>query len=233
MAAKEPEKTEAEKEIEEEKKEKKAEEKKEKEEAKAKKKWFDAADEQFCGFMSLQIVDTDGYAKKTKGMELKGPMYLVSDGAAGDPVVLESEFSATNPLGYCQVPNEENLLLCGAWWVGEKPSTLTTIGSSIPKSCQVAHKDMEKSSTTEFSMDVEMPLLKGAPSRLVKATVTTKEQKFITKVVKVRLEVPRASWMEWKQHRYRFKEFNKNQAGGGGDVGGGGDEKKDEEKKEE
>jgi len=226
-----PEKTEAEKEAEELKNEKKAEEKKKKEEEKAKKKWFDDADEDFCGFMSLMIVDSDGYAKKTKGMDMKGPMYMVSDGAAADPVVLETEF-AMNPLFYVQVPNEESLLLFGQWWIGEKPSTLTTIGSAIPKACQIAHRDMEKSSTAEFSMDVEMPLLKGAPSRLVKATISTKEQKFITKVVKVRLEVPRASWKEWKEHRYRFKTLGKNQGGGGGGGGGDDDEKKDEEKKE-
>merc|ERR1711907_626360 len=105
---------------------------------------------------------------------------------------------------------------------------------SIPKLCQTIHRDMEKASTCEFTIDIEMPLLKGSPSRLVKAQITTKEQKFITKVVKVRLEVPRASWLEWKNHRWRFKEFGKNQAGGGGGGGGGGgeEEKKDEEKKE-
>merc|ERR1712107_266780 len=111
-------------------------------------------------------------------------------------------------------------------------STLTMIGSAIPKACQIAHRDMEKASGSEFSMDVEMPLLKGAPSRLVKATITTKEQKFITKVVKVKLEIPRASWSEWKLHRYRFFKFSKAGAGGGGGGGGGGDEdeKKDEKK---
>jgi len=213
--------------------ERKAEEKEKKAEAKAKKKWFDEADESFCGFMSLMIVDQDGYAKQTKGMDIKGPLYMVSDGAAGDPVVLETEF-ALNPLYFMQVPNDENLLLFGQWWIGEKPAPLTMIGSAIPKVCTVAHKDMEKSSTSEFSMDVAMPLLKGAPSRLVKATITTKEQKFVTKVMKVRLEVPRASWMEWKTHRFRFSQFAKAQAGGGGGASGGPDkdeEKKDEEKK--
>merc|ERR1712217_721770 len=110
---------------------------------------------------------------------------------------------------------------------GEKPGTLTTIGSAIPKACQIAHRDMEKASSTEFSMDVEMPLLKGAHSRLVKATITTKEQKFITKVVKVKLEIPRASWNEWKLHRYRFFRFGKNQSGGA--PGGGGEDDKDDE----
>merc|ERR1712217_1005776 len=107
----------------------------------------------------------------------------------------------------------------GNWWIGEKPSTLTMIGSAIPKACQLAHRDMEKASSSEFSMDVEMPLLKGAPSRLVKATISTKEQRFLTKVTKAKLEVPRASWNEWKQHRNKFRNFAKNQSGGG--AGGG------------
>jgi len=50
--------------------------------------------------------------RKPKGMEIQGPMYLVSDGASGDPVTFETEFSM-NPLYYCQIPNEENLLVCG------------------------------------------------------------------------------------------------------------------------
>jgi len=220
-------KTEAEKEAE---KEKKAEEKEKKAEVKSKRKWMDENDENFCGFMSLMIVDSDGYAKKTKGMDCKGPLYMVSDGAA-ETVVLETEF-AMNPLFYIQVPNEENLLLFGSWWIGEKPSTLTTIGSAIPKMCQVAHKDMDKSSTSEFTLDVEMPLLKGAPSRLVKATITTKEQKFVTKILKVKLEVPRASWLEWKSHRMRFWQWGKSQSGAPPAGGGGGGDDDKEEKKE-
>ena len=225
-----PEKTKEEKAIEKAEKEKDDEEKEKKAEVKAKAKFLDEEDENFCGYMQLMIVDSDGYAKTTKGMEIKGPMYMTSDGKTGDPVVLEAEF-ALNPLFYIAVPNEDNMLMFGKWWIGEKPSTLTTIGTSIPKLTQEAHKDMEKSATTEFSMDVEMPLLKGAPARLVKATLTTKDQKFLTKVIKAKLEVPRASWLEWKLHRNKFRDFGKNQGGGGAgaDAGGGG---KDEEKKE-
>jgi len=225
--AEKPEKTQAEKDAEEAEKERKAEEKQKKDEEKARKKWYDDADENFCGFVSLMNVDSDGYAKKTKGMEIKGPLFLVSDGTAGDPVVLETEFTP-NPLFYMEVPNQDNLLLFGKWWIGENASTLGTIGTSIPKACTAAHKDMEKTSTSEFNLDVEMPLLKNAPSRLVKAVITTKEQKLVTKVVKIRLEVPRASWKEWKDHRRRFHDWGKNQAG----AGPGGDDKKEDEKKE-
>jgi len=228
-----PEKTKEEKAIEKAEKEKEKEEDEKKAEAKATSKFMDEEDQNFCGYMNLMIVDSDGYAKKTKGMDIKGPVYMTSDGAKGDPVVLETEFTL-NPLFYLQVPGEEDLMMFGQWWIGEKPSPLTTIGSVIPKSTQLALADMEKSGTTEFSMDVEMPLLKGAPSRLVKATISTKEQKFITKVIKAKLEVPRASWKEWKQHRNTFRNFGKNQGGGGagGGSGGGGDEEKKDEKKE-
>jgi len=222
-----PEKTKEEKAIEKAEKEAEDEEKEKKAEAKATAKFMDESDENFCGYMNLMIVDSDGYGKKTKGMDIKGPVYMTSDGATGDPVVLETEF-ALNPLFYIQVPNDENLLMYGSWWIGEKPSTLTTIGSAIPKPTQVAQKDMEKSGTTDFFMDVEMPLLKGAPSRLVKATISTKEQKFMTKVIKTKLEIPRACWTEWKQHRNKFRNFAKGGSGGGG----GGGEKQDEEKKE-
>merc|ERR1712194_189103 len=202
---------------------------------KAKAKAFDATDESFCGFMALSIIDSDGYGKKTKGADIKGPLYMVSDGASEGPVVLEAEFTL-NPLFYLGVPNEEGQLLWGQWWIGEKNSQLTNIGSAVPKLCMSAHKDMEKT-PKEFTLEVEMPLLRNAPSKLCKATVTTVEQKFLTKVAKVKLEIPRASWTEWKNHRMRFWQYGKNQAGSAPSGGGGGDdkddEKKDEEKKED
>merc|ERR1711870_194311 len=111
---------------------------------------------------------------------------------------------------------------------------MANIGNAVPKLCVTAHKEMEKTAN-EFTLDIEMPLLRNAPSKHCKAIITTKEQKFLTKVTKVKLEIPRASWTEWKNHRMRFWQFNKNQAAspssGGG--GGGGDDKDDKEKEEE
>merc|ERR1712217_986563 len=209
----------------------KAEAKEKKANDKAKAKVFDATDESFCGFMNLSVIDSDGYGKKTKGADIKGPLYMVSDGAAGDPVVLEAEFTL-NPLFYLGVPNEDGQLLWGQWWIGEKNSSLTNIGNSVPKLCNAAHNEMEKT-PNEFTLDIEMPLLRNAPSKLCKATITTKEQKFLTKVTKVKLEIPRASWTEWKNHRLRFWQFNKNQAAAPWAGGGGGDDKDDKDKDKE
>jgi len=220
----------ADKEAKEAEKEAKAEAKEKKANEKAKAKIFDAQDESFCGFMKLSLIDSDGYGKKTKGADIQGPLYMVSDGASDGPVVLESEF-AMNPLFYLGVPNEEGQLLWGQWWIGEKNSTLTNICSAIPKLCQAAHKDMEKT-PQQFTLDCEMPLLKNAPSKLVKVTVTTKEQKFLTKVAKVTLEIPRASWTEWKNHKLKFWQFSKNQSPSAAPAGGG-DDKDDEDKKED
>merc|ERR1712151_965784 len=123
-----------------------------------------------------------------------------------------------NPLFYLGVPNEEGQLMWGQFWIGEKMTALTTICNAVPKLCQTAHKEMEKTPNV-FTLDAEMPLLRNAPSKLVKITVTTKEQKFLTKVSKVKVEIPRAHWTEWKNHRLRFWQYGKNQGGGGG--GGG------------
>jgi len=213
-------------------KEAKAEEKEKKALEKAKVKMFDEKDECFCGFMQLQIADEDGYGKKTKGAEIKGPLYMVSD-AAADIVVLEAEFTP-NPLFYMQIPNDDGQLVCGQFWIGEKSSTLSNICTIIPKLCTTLHKEMEKSGAAAFSLDAEMPLLKNAPSKLVKVAITTKEQKFITKVVKVSVSIPRANWTEWKNHKIRFWQYNKNQSGAAPPAGGDDDkEEKKEEKKEE
>jgi len=216
-------------------KEAKAEEKEKRTNERLKRKMYDELDESFCGFMSLSLIDSDGYAKKTKGAEIKGPLYMVSEGNSEGPVVIESEFSL-NPLFYLQVPNEDNLLVWGQWWLGEKATPLTTICSAIPKLCQTAHKEMEKATSTEFTLDAEAPLLKGAPGKLYKVTVATREQKFITKVVKVTLEIPRPYWVEWKNHRLRFWQFNKNSSGAvapAGDSGEKEDKDGEKEKKEE
>merc|ERR1711920_644320 len=151
--------------------------------------------------------------------------------ASGDPVVLEAEFTL-NPPFYLGIPNEDGQLLWGQWWTGEKNSPLTNIGNAVPKLCVTAHKEMEKT-PNEFTIDIEMPFLRHAPSRLCKATVSTREQKFLTKVTKVKLEIPRASWTEWKNHRLRFWQFNKNQTAAPSAGAGGGDDKEDEEKEEE
>jgi len=217
-------------------KEKKAEEKAKRAEEKSKAKIFDEKDEAFCGFMVLSVIDSDGYKKSTKGCEMKAPVFMTSDGAAGDPVVLESEF-AVNPLFYLAVPNDDDHLLFGKWWIGEKCSDLTQICSVVPKLCKAAHTQMDGGSKDIFTMEAEMPLLKNSPSRLITITCTTKEQKFVNKVTKVSVAIPRAYWTEWKNHRMRFWQRDKNAAGAGGGGGGGGgddekEEKKDEEKKE-
>merc|ERR1712176_894308 len=122
--------------------------------------------------------------------------------------------------------NEEGQLMWGQFWIGEKMTTLTTICNAVPKLCQTAHKEMEKTPNV-FTLDAEMPLLRNAPSKLVKVTVTTKEQKFLTKVAKVKLEIPRESWTEWKNHKLRFWQFAKNQHPSGAPAGGGDDKDDD------
>ena len=50
-----------------------------------------------------------------------------------------------------------------------------------------------------FTSKVELPFLADAPNRLAPLVVVTKEEKFVTKVVSVKLELSAADWEEWKQ----------------------------------
>ena len=67
---------------------------------------LDEDDQNVCGFVALQTLDSDGYPKKTKGTAVEAPFHLVS---SGEEIVLEANFPA-NPLFFLQISNEDNYL---------------------------------------------------------------------------------------------------------------------------
>lgn len=171
------------------------------------KKVLDENDEIFCGFSSLQILDSDGYVKKTKGSSIEGTLHLKEE---GDNIVLESVFPLS-PLFYLQIANEEGLYVFGRWWMADaKWGRTNQICNLIPKDCQGIQSKLEG---TEFVCDAEVPFLKDAPSRLVKVKFGIKEQRFITKVIKTSVEIPKASWKEWKEYRLKLWRSSKSWAG--------------------
>eukprot|EP00421_Protoceratium_reticulatum_P018687 CAMPEP_0168380460 /NCGR_PEP_ID=MMETSP0228-20121227/12371_1 /TAXON_ID=133427 /ORGANISM="Protoceratium reticulatum, Strain CCCM 535 (=CCMP 1889)" /LENGTH=202 /DNA_ID=CAMNT_0008393525 /DNA_START=44 /DNA_END=652 /DNA_ORIENTATION=+ len=200
----------------------------EKELTKGAKRLLDEDDEYVCGFCSLQLLDQDGYAKKTKGSSIQVPFHLAS--ADGDMVVLEAVFPMSQ-LFFLQIPGEEGNYLFGRWWIGERWSTNSQICELVVKDCQAIHKSLDGDARggSTFSADAHMPFLRDCDARPVKVSYATKEQRFVTKVARATLQIPRASWLEWKQ--YRLKLWRVSKVWGGEDKND--DEKKEEEKKEE
>jgi len=196
----------------------------EKELTKGAKRLLDENDENVCGFCSLQLLDQDGYGKKTKGSSSQVPFHLAS--TEGDVVVLEAVFPMS-ALFFLQIPGEEGNYLFGRWWLGEKWSTNSQICELVVKDCQSIQRSLD-GDKTEFSMDAQMPFLRGSDTRLIKVNLTIKEQRFVTKVARATVHVPKAAWLEWKQ--YRLKLWRMSKVWGGEDKD---EEKKDEEKKED
>eukprot|EP00414_Alexandrium_minutum_P006874 CAMPEP_0113839202 /NCGR_PEP_ID=MMETSP0328-20130328/10952_1 /TAXON_ID=39455 /ORGANISM="Alexandrium minutum" /LENGTH=198 /DNA_ID=CAMNT_0000807797 /DNA_START=96 /DNA_END=692 /DNA_ORIENTATION=- /assembly_acc=CAM_ASM_000350 len=196
----------------------------EKELTKGAKRLLDENDEYVCGFCSLQLLDQDGYGKKTKGSSIQVPFHLAS--SDGDMIVLESVFPM-NQLFYLQLPSEEGFNLFGRWWLGEKWSTNTQICELVVKDCQAIHKALD-GDKKEFTVDAQVPFLRESDTRLIKVNITIKEQRFVTKVARASVQIPKASWLEWKQ--YRLKLWRMSKVWGGEDKD---DEKKDEEKKDD
>eukprot|EP00747_Dinoflagellata_sp_TGD_P163078 gnl/TRDRNA2_/TRDRNA2_181394_c0_seq1.p1 gnl/TRDRNA2_/TRDRNA2_181394_c0~~gnl/TRDRNA2_/TRDRNA2_181394_c0_seq1.p1 ORF type:complete len:199 (+),score=59.43 gnl/TRDRNA2_/TRDRNA2_181394_c0_seq1:71-667(+) len=185
-------------------------------------KFLDKNDEKFVGFCCLQVLDQDGYAKKTKGSCIEAPLHL---DRTGNVVTLRAEFPA-DPLFYLAVRNEENTYVFGQWWFGPGSWCRTNqICALVPKDSQAIHKALEQSDNHTFVADAEVPFLQQASSRLMKVSFVTKEVKFLTKVTSATLELPEEAWTEVKRYRSRLWQSWK--------VWSGKDEKEKEKKKDD
>eukprot|EP00927_Polykrikos_kofoidii_P034510 TRINITY_DN29272_c0_g1_i1.p1 TRINITY_DN29272_c0_g1~~TRINITY_DN29272_c0_g1_i1.p1 ORF type:complete len:208 (-),score=58.89 TRINITY_DN29272_c0_g1_i1:151-774(-) len=189
-------------------------------------KFVDEEDSNFTGFLCLQVVDQDGYPKKTKGSMLEAPLFLSKQNGV---VVLEAEFPA-DPLFFLGVPEGDNAYLFGQWWLGPGGWARTNqIGTTIPALGTKISSDIEKDGGGKFPIQVEIPLLQGSDKKMVTATISTTQIRFVTKVTKAVLEIPDAHWKEMKEYRSKLWQSWK--------VWSGKDEnekkKKDDEKKDD
>lgn len=186
-------------------------------------KVLDAKDEAFICFCSLQTLDRDGIGTKTKGSSVNAPVQLISDEGA-DPVVMEACFDPKDPLFYLELRNEDQFYLYGQFWMDSASHSEEKVFCKLtPELTLSMHKAMEKSSTQSAQMSAICPFLRNSTSRPVKASVTTVEKKFTTKLAGIKLEIARKDWEEFKAYRVRLWKAGKNWAGA--------EDKKDEKDK--
>lgn len=187
-------------------------------------KVLDEKDEAFICHCSFQILDRDGIGIKTKGSSVGAPVHMVSEPGA-DPVVLKACFEPNDPLFYLELRNEEQFYLFGQLWLDSaKHSEDKAFCTLTPIMTQAIHKAMEKNGVQTFAAQALCPYIKDCTSRPIKVTGSIVEKKFTTKLASMTLEVPRESWMEFKNYRVRIWKVGKNWAGAGDDK------KKDDDK---
>jgi hypothetical protein len=191
-------------------------------------KVLDENDEAFICYCSVQTLDRDGIGIKTKGSSVGAPVHMVSEPGA-DPVVMKAVFDPNDPLFYLEVRNEEQFYLFGQLWMDSaKHSEDKAFCTLTPIMTQGIHKAMEKNKTASFALQAQCPYIKDCTSKPIKMEGTTVEKKFTTKLSGIKLEIPRADWMEYKNYRLRGWRVGKNWAGAGDDK----KDDKDKEKKE-
>lgn len=206
-------------------KEKKQEEKEAKAMKKAEVKILDNDENNFCGFTSLSVLDEDGYTRVVKGSATGGPLFIEK---TANGVVISASFTP-NPLHYLEVQRDAKFFVVGDIWYGDaKKSPTNLIGKFVPKNMDQLTSQLENGDVCE--VDVNLPFLKNSPSRLAKCKLTTKEVKFVTKVVKLELELSAADWAEWKQYRLRFWKVGKANGASGAPSGGDDDDEKKDKK---
>merc|ERR1711862_913997 len=195
---------------------------------KVEKRVFDENDEAFCGYCSMQMLDSDGLPSRVKGGSVKAPVQIVSEPGA-ETVVFEACFLTADPLFYLAIRSEEQFFLFGQWWMdGPKCSEGNTICTLVPTKMQDCIKQQEKT-PNPFSGKAICPMLRSSTTRLLSASFETEDKKFLTKLAKVTLTMPRQAWLEYKGYRVRAWKASKNMAAQEKDDD---DEKKDEEKKD-
>ena len=74
---------------------------------------------------------------------------------------------------------------------------------------------MEKDGSGTFTADAEVPFLSRCSDsgRLARVNIETKEVKYVTKVVRVSVVIPKDFWNEWKQYRLKLWRRSKQWAG--------------------
>mmetsp|Transcript_24367 Transcript_24367/g.44719 ORF Transcript_24367/g.44719 Transcript_24367/m.44719 type:complete len:212 (+) Transcript_24367:85-720(+) len=194
-----------------------------KEFSKGAKRVLDDESQYVAGFMSLAILDQDGYARKLKGSQSEAPFHLRMD---GDNYILESVFR-TDPIFHQEIPAEKEFYIMGKWWMGEKHSATTEIAQLIVKDLGSIHKQLD-GDKKDFTLECMIPFLPNADQKenLVMATFTTKEQRFVTKVTKCSIVIPKAKWDAWRLFRLKLWRISKA-------WGGNEEDKEDKDKKED
>jgi len=165
---------------------------------------LDENNENVCGFCSFEVLDHDGYVKKTKGCKIEAPFHHITEqvmSGDGDSVVLQSYFS-TNPLNFLQISFDESFL-AGKWWFsGNDWSRTNQLCILLPKQMKLISDELE--GATQFSVQAHIPFLRQASSRLVEARFAVQTQRRISKVVGVEIRIPMEAWLEFKQYRLKL-----------------------------
>lgn len=161
----------------------------------------------FVGWAHLSIRDADGHSRQVKGSSAQTPMIAET---VGDKLVVEAELVVSNPLSFIKITNEDSYYFTASFILGSCHHGHRALDhillQSIPVPC-TAFKDKE-----ELVIDCLVPFAKG-PNNRAQMLVTLSEHKLVTKVSKLRVELPLAVLGEVYSYRDGLRKYKQLESG--------------------
>eukprot|EP00928_Gymnodinium_smaydae_P032655 TRINITY_DN23589_c0_g1_i1.p1 TRINITY_DN23589_c0_g1~~TRINITY_DN23589_c0_g1_i1.p1 ORF type:complete len:239 (+),score=21.18 TRINITY_DN23589_c0_g1_i1:51-719(+) len=164
-------------------------------------------DECACGHCTIQIVDSDGDARRRRGARITRPWHF----SVADPglVKFESWLSPDDPVHFLQLENDPAQFLTACWWLGiEKGQSnilcVLELGSHLP----FADLD-ENEGSIEFVAHATVPFAAGNSNAVVR--ISLQKQRFEQlRVTKINVEMPAHTWTSFKEIQARFRQSERN-----------------------
>ena len=161
----------------------------------------------FVGWAHLSIRDADGHSRQVKGSAAQTPMIAE---VVGDKLVIEAELVVSNPLSFIKISNEDQYYFMASFILGSchhgHRSLDHILLQTIPVACTV-FKDKE-----ELVVDCMVPFAKG-PNNRAQMLVTLSEHKLVTKVSKLRVELPLSVLTEVYAYRDGLRKYKQLESG--------------------
>lgn len=157
----------------------------------------------FVGWAHLSIRDSDGHSRQVKGSSAQTPLIASSNDSS---ITIEAELTITNPLSFIKISNEDSYYFTASFILGSCHHGHRALDhillQTIPVPCTY-FKDQ-----TEVSLECIVPFAKAGSNRC-QMTVSLSEYKLVTKVSKLKVQMPLAMVAEAYLYRDGLRKYRK------------------------
>ncbi|EPR58321.1 hypothetical protein TGPRC2_211030 [Toxoplasma gondii TgCatPRC2] len=171
----------------------------------------------FVGYCRIFVVDNDGLQRKTKGSRVEAPLHMrVENGKR----IFSAYFPPKDPVTMLKIQSDEQEFIYGKLWVGtickpeENPNTNRLLCVIQGQNCKRLSEEVDSSPDSTCKCKAYMPFLPECYSKPVDVRLTTADEKFVTKLVKLEVEVPDEMYEPWMRYYKTLKKVDQEDKNG-------------------
>ncbi|PHJ24946.1 hypothetical protein CSUI_001210 [Cystoisospora suis] len=166
----------------------------------------------FVGYCRAFVVDSDGLQRKTKGSRVEAPLHMRAE---GNKKIFSAYFPAKDPVVMLKLQAEQQEYVYGKMWAGtickpdENPNNNRLLCVIEGQNCKKLSDEVDGSPDNFCKCKAYMPFLVDCYSKPLDARMTTVDEKFVTKLVKVEVEIPDDLYADWLKYYQTLKRVEK------------------------